>query len=411
MKNPHGEMTGKHIYVIIASCFMAWGVMGMMNAYGVFLTPMQEFLQVGKAAATLHMSLKTMATGLASPLAALLLAKKISVKKTMPAGMVIYLVCSAFVPYTRSVILVDILSAIAGFSLAFFSFMMITILLGNWFRKSLGTFSGIVISFSGIGSAIMSPVTTRALALLGYQTTYLLYSVLTILMVVPVLFCTHTPEESGLLPYGAGAADASGDQKEKPQSANLDIRFRLISAVSIVLFLMTVLLMGLTTLNSHLPSLAVSRNFTADVGALLLSASMIGNLSFKFVLGVIIDRLGVLKGFVIVLLISLAGLVIILFTENAAALMLIGSFLFGTVFSLASLGLSILTRYLYGNEQYNSVYSKVTLFTSVGSAIFVFVVGWLYDLTGSYRAPLLMGIVMVAASLIMTLYLAVKRRT
>ncbi|MBR6322543.1 MAG: MFS transporter [Lachnospiraceae bacterium] len=411
MKNPHGEMTGKHIYVIIASCFMAWGVMGMMNAYGVFLTPMQEFLQVGKAAATLHMSLKTMATGLASPLAALLLAKKISVKKTMPAGMVIYLVCSAFVPYTRSVILVDILSAIAGFSLAFFSFMMITILLGNWFRKSLGTFSGIVISFSGIGSAIMSPVTTRALALLGYQTTYLLYSVLTILMVVPVLFCTHTPEESGLLPYGAGAADASGDQKEKPQSANLDIRFRLISAVSIVLFLMTVLLMGLTTLNSHLPSLAVSRNFTADVGALLLSASMIGNLSFKFVLGVIIDRLGVLKGFVIVLLISLAGLVIILFTENAAALMLIGSFLYGTVFSLASLGLSILTRYLYGNEQYNSVYSKVTLFTSVGSAIFVFVVGWLYDLTGSYRAPLLMGIVMVAASLIMTLYLAVKRRT
>ena len=411
MKNPHGEMTGKHIYVIIASCFMAWGVMGMMNAYGVFLTPMQEFLKVGKAAATLHMSLKTMATGLASPLAALLLAKKISVKKTMPAGMVIYLVCSAFVPYTRSVILVDILSAIAGFSLAFFSFMMITILLGNWFRKSLGTFSGIVISFSGIGSAIMSPVTTRALALLGYQTTYLLYSVLTILMVVPVLFCTHTPEESGLLPYGAGAADASGDQKEKPQSANLDIRFRLISAVSIVLFLMTVLLMGLTTLNSHLPSLAVSRNFTADVGALLLSASMIGNLSFKFVLGVIIDRLGVLKGFVIVLLISLAGLVIILFTENAAALMLIGSFLYGTVFSLASLGLSILTRYLYGNEQYNSVYSKVTLFTSVGSAIFVFVVGWLYDLTGSYRAPLLMGIVMVAASLIMTLYLAVKRRT
>ena len=420
-KHPNSKLSGKHIFVLIASCFMAWAVMGMLNAYGVFYTPMGEFLQVGKAAVTLHVSLKTLATGLASPLAALLIAKNVSVKKTIPAGMAVYLICSILIAYSRSVILVDILAAISGFGLAFFSFMLITIILGNWFHKNLGTFSGIVISFSGIGSAIASPVTTRMLEHLGYQTTYLLYSLITILMVVPILFCTFTPEESGLLPYGeglpevnnskgsdSGIHDQSSTNTKKAKAANLDLRFKLISAVSIVLFLMTLLLMGLTTINSHLPSLAVSYGFTANVGALLLSASMIGNLISKFGLGVIIDRLGVLKGFIIILLISLAGLGVILFTESSSLKLLAGGFLYGTVFSLASLGLSILTRYLYGNEQYNNVYAKVTLMTSVGNAVFVTLVGVLYDITGSYRAPVIMGICMILISLAMTLWLFAK---
>ena len=406
-----GKLSGKHIYVLVASCFMAWAVMGMLNAYGVFITPMGEFLHVGKAAVTLHMSLKTLATGLASPLAARLIAKKVSVKKTMPAGMALYLVSSVLIAYSRSVVLVDILATVSGFALAFFSFMLITIILGNWFHKSLGTFSGIVISFSGIGSAIASPVATRMLAHLGYQTTYVLYSVITVLMVVPILFSGFTPEESGLLPYGEGLPDAGGSGTDKKAKAlSLDLRFQLFSAVSVVLFLMTLLLMGLTTINSHLPSLAVSYGFTAETGALLLSASMIGNLVSKFGLGVIIDRLGVLKGFIIILLISLAGLTVILFTGDGTAVLLLGGFLYGTVFSLASLGLSILTRYLYGNAQYNSVYAKVTLMTSVGNAVFVTLVGVLHGVTGSYRAPVVMGISMILVSLMMTLWLSARKK-
>ena len=406
-ENQKDRLTGKHIFVIIACCFMAWAVMGMLNAYGVFYTPMGEALNAGKAAVTLHVSLKTLATGFGCLLAAKFLEKKVNVKLTMSVGMAVYLACSILIAYSRSVILVDILAAVSGFGLAFFSFMLITIILGNWFHKNLGTFSGIVISFSGIGSAIASPVTTRLLSVFGYQTTYMIYSAATVLMVVPILFSSFTPEEAGLSPYGADSE--TSEQGEKKQTATLGLRFKLISSVSVILFLMTLLLMGLTTINSHLPSLAVSYGFSPDTGALLLSASMIGNLSFKFVLGVIIDRIGVLRGFLIVLLISAAGLLIILFTENAAVLLLAGGFLYGTIFSLASLGLSILTRYLYGNEQYNNVYAKVTLMTSVGNAVFVTAVGLLFDLTGSYRVPILMGIGMILVCLAMTFWFFAKK--
>ena len=85
------RMTGKHIYVLVASCIMAWGVMGMINAYGVFFTPMEEALCTGRAAATLHYSLRMLAVGLGSPIAARLIDKKVSIKKTIPAGLIIFL--------------------------------------------------------------------------------------------------------------------------------------------------------------------------------------------------------------------------------------------------------------------------------------------------------------------------------
>ena len=401
--NKTGEMTRKHIYVLIASCLMAWGVMGMMNAYGVFFTPMGEALNVSRAAVTLHLSLRTLAMGVGSLLTARFLAKKVSVKKTMPAGMAVFLICSLLIARVKSVILVDILSVIAGFGFAFFSYMLITIILGNWFHKNLGTFSGIAISFSGIGSAIASPVVTRMLSSLGYQTTYTLYAVITVLMVVPMLFCSFTPEEAGLKPYGEGSTEEMG--KKSSAKENLDLPLNFASAVAIILFVLTLLLVGLTSLNSHLPSLAISNGFTADAGALLLSASMIGNLVSKFGLGVIIDRFGVLKGFMIILAVSIVGFFIILFTKGAVVPLLIGGFLYGTIFSLGSLGLAILARYLYGNAQYNNVYSKMTLITSLGSAAFVTIVGLLYDLTGSYSTPVIMGIVMALISLVLTVWL------
>ena len=94
IKNPNGEMTRVHILVLAASCLMAWGVMGILNAYGVFFTPMGEALGVGRAAVTLHLSIRTLVTGLAAPLAAYLLKKRISPKQTMPVGMILYLVSS-----------------------------------------------------------------------------------------------------------------------------------------------------------------------------------------------------------------------------------------------------------------------------------------------------------------------------
>ena len=60
-------------------------------------------------------------------------------------------------------------------------------------------------------------------------------------------------------------------------------------------------------------------------------------------LGVIIDRWGVIKGFMIVLITTICGFVLILFSKGSVVPLLLGGYLYGTVFSIGSLGLSILT--------------------------------------------------------------------
>ena len=405
--NPNGEMTKMHIIVLVAGCLMAWGTMGMLNAYGVFFTPMGEALHAGRAAVTLHYSLRTLVTGLAAPLVALLLEKRIDLKKTMPIGLVLYLVSSILISRSRSLILVDVLAVVAGFGLALVSYMLITIILGNWFHKNLGTFTGIAFAFSGIGSAIASPIVTRLMDSLGYQKVYVLYAVITALMIVPTLFIPFSPDNIDLKPYGEGQA---ADLKKEKQEGYLDLPYKAISFAAIILSALTILIVGDTSLNSHLPSLAVDNGFTADTGALLLSASMIGNLTFKLILGVIIDKWGVIKGFIIVLLISILGFGLILISKGSTAPLLAGGYLYGTIFSLGSLGLTLLTRYLYGNEQYNKVYAKIAMMTSIGSAAFVTIIGALYDMTGSYQVPMVLGLLMEVVSLLLIFLLAAKVR-
>ena len=405
-KKRNSEMSGKHIYALVASCLMAWGVMGMLNAYGVFFTPMGEALNATKGEVTLHYSLRTLTCGLASPLVAKLLEKKVNVRVMMLIGAAVFLAANILIAFSSSIIMVDILAVIAGLGLALISFMLITIFLGNWFRRNLATFTGIAVSFSGIGGAIMSPVVTKLLSAFEFRTVYIIYAILTVVMVLPLVFSPFYPEDAGLKAYGAGDNQNMANPLKRENYLNMP--YKLFSPVMIIVLMMTLLIVGLTSLNSHLPSLAISNGFTADIGALLLSASMIGNLTSKFALGLLIDKLGVFKGFIVILCTCIAGFLIILFVKAGTAPLLAGGYLYGTIFSLGSLGLSMLARYVYGNAQYNTAYSKMTLVTSLGSAAFVSIIGFMYDSTGSYRSSVVMGIAMAAVILALTVYLMIR---
>ena len=173
----------------------------------------------------------------------------------------------------------------SGVGLAFFSFMLITIILGNWFYKNLGTFSGIAIAFSGIGSAIASPIITKMLEIHGYQKVYTMYIIIIILMVVPILFVPFWPQDMGLNPYGEGMVV---ENKKVKVEKNLDLPYKLISAMAIVLFAMTVFIMAGTALNSHLPSLALDNGFSADTGALY---DLTGSYQVPLLLGIAMEAL------------------------------------------------------------------------------------------------------------------------
>jgi MFS family permease len=377
---------------------MACGTMGLPNAYGVFYTPMSKALGVGIGPVTMHMSISNLAIGLFTPVVARSLAHGHKMRNVLMVATALVLLSGVVIAFAPNTLIMDAAAIVRGIGFAAVAMFVITLYIGNWFEKGRGTITGIALSGSGIGSAIASPVVTACIERFGYQTAYLGFVGFTVLTILPVLlFCPLTPAEVGLKPYGAGEADEKA--QDAPSAAdNLDLKLVLLSPTFIVLVVFVLCIVLITTLSGHMASLAQDYGYTAQVGALLLSASMVGNVVSKFVLGALADRIGAFRACVCSLVTTLVGLLLILLNLGGQTALLVSGFLYGTSFSIGSLGISLLTRYIFGDAQYATAYSTISAVTSVASAFGVTAAGLAFDLTGSYAAPIMAGIALACVA-------------
>ena len=388
----------RYAVVAVAVCLMACGTMGLPNAYGVFYTPMSEALGAGRGAVTMHMSISNLCIGLFTPIVARSLARGHKMRNVLMVATALVIVSGVVIAFAPNTLIMDVAAVVRGVGFAAVAMFVITLYIGNWFQKGRGTITGIALSGSGIGSAIASPIVTACIERFGYQTAYLGFVGFTVLTILPVmLFCPLTPEEVGLKPFGAEEADEASTNEEEA-SENLGLKLVLASPTFVVLVLLVLCIVLITTLSGHMASLAQDYGYSAQVGALLLSASMVGNVSSKFALGALADRIGAFRACVCSLVTTLAGLLLILLNVGGQTGLLISGFLYGTSFSIGSLGISLLTRYIFGDDQYSEAYSTISLVTSVASALGVTVAGLAYDVTGSYAAPIIAGIVLVGVA-------------
>ena len=387
----------RYVVVAVAVCLMACGTMGLPNAYGVFYTPMSDALGAGRGAVTMHMSISNLVIGLFTPIVARSLAHGHKMRNVLMVATALVLLSGVVIAFAPNTLIMDVAAVVRGIGFAAVAMFIITLYIGNWFKKGRGTITGIALSGSGIGSAIASPIVTACIQSFGYQVAYLGFVAFTVLTILPVmLFCPLTPEEVGLKPYGADEEDeGEGAETTEPASENLSLKLVLLSPTFIVLVIFVVAIVLITTLSGHMASLAQDYGYSAQVGALLLSASMVDNVVSKFALGAIADRIGAFRACVISLVTTLVGLLLILFNLGGQTALLASGFLYGTCFSIGSLGISLLTRYIFGDEQYADAYSTISLVTSVASALGVTAAGLAYDITGSYAAPIIAGIVLV----------------
>ena len=388
----------RYLVVAVCVCLMACGTMGLPNAYGVFYTPMSKALGVGIGPVTMHMSISNLAIGLFTPVVARSLAHGHKMRNVLMVATALVLLSGVVIAFAPNTLIMDAAAIVRGIGFAAVAMFVITLYIGNWFEKGRGTITGIALSGSGIGSAIASPVVTACIERFGYQTAYLGFVGFTVLTILPVLlFCPLTPAEVGLKPYGAGEVDEKA-QDAPSATENLDLKLVLLSPTFIVLVVFVLCIVLITTLSGHMASLAQDYGYTAQVGALLLSASMVGNVVSKFVLGALADRIGAFRACVCSLVTTLVGLLLILLNLGGQTALLVSGFLYGTSFSIGSLGISLLTRYIFGDAQYATAYSTISAVTSVASALGVTAAGLAFDLTGSYAAPIMAGIALVCVA-------------
>ena len=174
----------------------------------------------------------------------------------------------------------------------------------------------------------------------------------------------------------------------------------------VFLCLMTIMHTSVTAIAQHFPGMGEWMGYEASVGAVMVSAGMIGNIVTKLLIGTLSDRFGPFRASISMILINAAALAGLLLFRGAASWVIIGiCFLYGSVYSVGAVGIPLLTRTLFGTENYASAYAVVSVFTCVGSALALTIVGLVYDLTGGYTAALAGGIGIDLINLVILLIL------
>lgn len=359
---------------LAASCL---GVIG--NCYGAFYNPVSNGLGVLKGSFTLHVTIQSLVAAFTSLTAGKVLYKTKNFKLTILLGSFTTCFATFLMSYANELWQFYILGFIRGLGYSFFGIIPITIILGNWFSKKTGLATSLVMMFSGITGAVGSPLFTNLIINNGWRFSYqVLASVAFVLTLPAILFPFKLrPAEEGLLPYGYEETEV------KVSVSKSEEKFNFLQPSFIFFVLAALLVNSYVSLTSYFPTYAEFIGLSAVIGSTMVSAVMMGNISTKLIIGILADKIGPFRAVVVMLAVNLFSLVVLLLTRQTT-IMFAAALLFGSIYSIGSVGTPLLVKEFFGAENYSEAYPKVSFFTTLSSAFTASIIGYIFDFTQSF---------------------------
>ena len=269
--------------------------------------------------------------------------------------------------------------------------------ISRWFVARRSLMTGIVICGLTLGQLVAPPVIGRMIAAYDWRQSYIVLGIIIlVVIVVAAQFLRRDPGKLGLKPYGAiGEVQLSSSPEIIGYSLGEAARTVQFWLGIVILFCFGYSAFSLTVhLVPHVTGLGFSDISGADVLAVNGGAGIIGN----FVLGGIVgDRIGNRKVFLIGFVISTASLLFLLPEVRP--------FLISSMSSE-----SPLIARLFGLKNHGLIYGMIGLGFTIGGAIGPFVTGHMYDVTGSYRDAFLVCIAFTVVGLILSAVLKPTRK-
>ena len=399
------DKSKKHWIVALICCGLAMSVMGLpVNAGGVFFTPVAESLGVLRGAFSIHSTL-TLIWGAVMSLFAPALIRRYSLKPVLITGILLASLSNILMGFAQSLILFYILGSLRGIGSGLIAIVPLTMIINEWFDKHHGLVTSLILSFTGIAGAVFSPIFTYFIGAIGWEYTYILMGIFMLVGSIPAIVYPFSlnPRDEGLLPYGYNEMKDKKNSENKVRKESRNIEGSLLFLVIVLAVLLTMI----TGIPQHFPGYAETINHSLSVGSVMLSAAMLGNILFKVVFGLLSDRMGPTKTTVFMIIVNILS-VIFLLTVSNVSILITASFLFGTIYALPAVGITLMTREFFGIENFNKIYPIISFSTAVGGALSISLVGYIYDFTGSYVPAFIISLIFHMISLAF-IFLAVRQ--
>ncbi len=391
--NERKDMKGKYLLVFVSLCCLASAAVGIcMNTAGLFYKPIAEDLGVGIGSVSLTMTILTIASSFTALLAPKILKEKV-VKIAILVATILMGGGTFLMSVSSSTLGLYAGSVMRGLGSGMTGFVLVTSIINRWYYKSHGVITSIAVAFSGIPGVILSPILTSIINNSGWRSAMMVSAVLIVLLCLPSLFVlTVSPQTQGLDPYGY---EDFLKEKEKGNIRTISAEGEFFSYkdkefILAVLFVICVCLVA--SLPNYLPAYAESLGLTS-ISGIILSVALAGNICSKVFFGIISDKLSAKIAIITYACICIVALIPLILHGNPLFI-LIAAFSYNFTASNSSVGISIITSDLFGESNYSKVYPMLSFIGSYALAFASAMIGFMYDLFGSY-SPVLIAIMVL----------------
>lgn len=386
-----------------------------LSCAGIFYPAVSEDLGIGTGLLGYYTSILWLAAMVALPAIGRLLSTR-DARVCVGGAVVVIAVAFVWLSFTQSLWQFYVGAAAMGIGVGMLLFLAPSTLINRWFAKRAGVLLGVVMAFTGVGGVVWSSVGGMLIQSIGWSATYLSFAVLSIVTLPAALFMVASrPEDKGLVPFGADEAaccaeDSAGDGAAAggaaqgaasgaagvssgipaSQAFKMPVFFLILAMCFMLNFGMYVYFMIPSYMNTLELSVAMPL-----LGATASSVAMAGQTVSKLVLGYVGDARPYAST-VFTLGLGVVG-VVLLFVGGASATMLyIAVFVYGCFCGITNVMTPIITRRAFGDADYPTIYSRVSMAASIGSVVSGFIWGASIEATGGYTL-MFAGVIVVMA--------------
>ena len=391
------------IIVAASTIIMTLGL-GMLQSFGVFFKPIASEFQWTRDVTAAAFSIYGVVEAIVTPLSGVFVdrygPRTVLAISGILTGLGYFLISQTHALWQFYLFFGLIIGVSSGAS-----YTPIVSTINRWFVCRRGLALGIVVSGVGVGTMVIPPLAAYLLDSFGsWRMAYIfLAALLGIGITGAALLMRRSPQKMGLVPYGhIHTIDTNKLKNQINFSLREALRHR---AFWMIFFIGALSFGGLTLILVHLVNYATDPGIglTPKIAATFISVLGLSSIAGKIGMGGISDRIG--RKTTLVICCGLAG-AMMFFLPLAKSLWML--YIFSAVFGFAYGGwtpvLPAIVGELFGLRSMGVIFGATSLGGSLGSALFAYLGGAIFETTRSYvLAFIIGGMVLAVAALLVFL--------
>jgi len=390
-KNQSGVFYGW--WIVLAGSVIVFFTDGLMSfSLTAFFTPIVGHFGWSYAALSLALSLRAVEMGIASP-AIGIITDRLGPRKVTFVGIFLTGLGIILLSNVNSLAMFYLFFILISIGISGCSTQVQMVAVANWFSTKMGTATGLLAMGGGAGGLVVS-IVVWLIAQYGWQASLVILGIGVWVVCLPLsLIIRHKPEQYGYRPDGrADASLAEGKESEAGQTKAApvpEVEYSAREALKTRSFWMLMLAgaVGITGLGvilvhymPYLESVGISRG---TAGRMMIFFAGF-NVASRFAFGWLGDRFAKNKLFAVILALEAIGLLTFAYARSAWGVV---PFLitFGPAWGGLAVIMYTIQREYFGRSAFGSVRGLMLAGIVVPNVAAPAVVGWVFDVQGSYH--------------------------